>query len=59
MIEKKIQLVVGLWLIASPWLLGFYDISLAKWNAVLIGIIIVLFGVWEIFVKHDKEGIIK
>lgn len=43
------QLVLGIWLMVSPWLLGFSSISLMKWNNLLAGLIIVLINVWIIF----------
>ena len=43
------ELVLGLWVLISPWVLGFSTISLAKWSSVLVGIILVLAAVWERF----------
>jgi hypothetical protein len=31
---------LGLWLIASPWVLGFADHTAAMWNALLLGVAI-------------------
>lgn len=41
----RLQLVLGIWLMVSPWLLGFSEINLAKWSSVLAGLGI-LFAVW-------------
>jgi hypothetical protein len=49
MIEKWTEFVVGIIMIASPWVLGFSDISLAKWCNVLIGLLLVLMSAWTIF----------
>lgn len=43
------ELAVGLIMIASPWVLGFSDISLAKWCNVLIGLLLTLMGSWTLF----------
>lgn len=32
------NLVLGLWLVLSPWILGFSGTSSATWNAVLLGL---------------------
>lgn len=40
--------IVGIILIISPWVLGFSDISLAKWCNVLIGLLLVFMNVWMI-----------
>lgn len=44
-----IQLVLGFWIFVSPWILGFSDISTALWSNVIIGILIVIFSLWELF----------
>ena len=40
--EEWINLVLGLWLIASPWALGFDTYTIAMVNMVVVGGIIVL-----------------
>jgi len=49
MTEHWTEVVVGIIMIASPWVLGFSDISLAKWCNVLIGLVLVLMGAWMMF----------
>ena len=51
MTEKWTQLALGAWLIISPWLLGFYDVSLAKWSSVLVGAALVLINLWGMYGK--------
>lgn len=46
-----IQLVIGVWLIVSPWLLGFSSITVMKWGNMIAGLILVLINVWVIFGK--------
>jgi hypothetical protein len=41
----RLQLILGIWLLVSPWMLGFSEINLAKWSCVLVGLGI-LFAVW-------------
>jgi hypothetical protein len=43
---------LGLWALISPWLLGFSDVNLAAWNNILIGILIVLFELWDFSSKQ-------
>lgn len=47
--------VVGIWLIISPWILGFSGISLAKWDSVFIGLILTLVFGWEIFGEKEEN----
>jgi hypothetical protein len=44
--ERWIIIAVGVWLIISPWILGFSDEVLVKWSSVLCGIILVVMNVW-------------
>lgn len=49
MIENWTELVIGIIMIISPWVLGFSDISLAKWCNVLIGLLLIIMSAWTIF----------
>jgi len=42
--QDWLALALGLWLLISPWLLGFSDVGVAAWNAVLVGVGIALFA---------------
>jgi hypothetical protein len=42
MIEYWTALAIGLMMIISPWVLGFSDISLAKWCNILFGLVLVV-----------------
>ncbi len=44
--ERWIIIIVGAWLIISPWILGFSDEVFVKWSSVLCGIILVVMNVW-------------
>ena len=35
-------LIIGIWLIVSPWVLQFYSYNIPTWNAVIVGIISVI-----------------
>ena len=54
MTEKWTELAIGIIMIASPWVLGFSDISLAKWCNVLIGLLLVLLGARTMFGKMEE-----
>lgn len=44
----------------SPWILGFSNISIAKWSNVIFGLVLILVNAWIIFgePKH-KETVVK
>jgi hypothetical protein len=49
------HLVVGLWLIISPYVLGFTDMFQAYWNAVAAGAVFVLSSAIALYL--DREHI--
>jgi hypothetical protein len=44
-----IQLVLGLWVLVSPWVMGFADLTAALWSNVIAGALIVIFSLWQLF----------
>ena len=53
------ELVIGFWIMLSPWLLGFSNIAIMKWSNVLCGLALILINAWILFGKEpvtkDKE----
>ena len=45
------NLVLGLWLVLSPWLLGLRGPSRAPWNAVILGLLV---GLLALSVAREK-----
>ena len=45
------NLVLGLWLVLSPWILGFSGTSSAPWNAVILGLLV---GLLALSVAREK-----
>ena len=46
--EEWVNLALGAWLLISPWLLGFSTATIAMWNAVIIGALVVVFAGWAL-----------
>jgi hypothetical protein len=46
--EEWINALVGLGLIASPWLVGYTEIAAATWNHAIVGVLIVALSGWEL-----------
>ena len=42
-----INVVLGIWLIISPWVLGYTGIHAAAWNNVILGIIVIVLSWWS------------
>lgn len=53
--EDWVGIGLGVWLIASPWALGFSDQSAATMNALIMGSILVLEELLEVIVHEMAE----
>ncbi len=47
--ENWIEGAIGVWILLSPWLLGFANISIAKWSSVVCGLVLVILNAWSLF----------
>lgn len=59
MAENWTELVIGFWIVLSPWLLGFSDIAVMKWSNILCGIALILINAWLLFGKEPLPEEIK
>ena len=49
--------VLGIWLVVSPWILGFAALTAALWNHVVVGLLIVALAAWELWdVRHQPSS---
>lgn len=53
--EEGIELVLGIWLVASPWLLGFENIRTLMWLAVIGGGIIMVMALTVLLQPNAKN----
>jgi hypothetical protein len=53
-IVNWIEIVIGFWILVSPWILGFSDLALAKWSNVVLGLAIIVVNAWDVF-EEKKE----
>lgn len=53
--QDVVNLIVGLLLIISPWVLSFAGIQVALWNAVIFGIVIALLALSTLLRFKDWE----
>lgn len=45
------ELVLGVWVIASPWIFGFAG-TLGLWSNVVAGTVLAVLAIWRIFGKE-------
>ncbi|MEK7192061.1 MAG: SPW repeat protein [Patescibacteria group bacterium] len=44
-----LQLIIGIWVLVSPWALGYAYVTPALWNAIICGVLISLSSFWGLF----------
>jgi hypothetical protein len=60
--EEWVNLVLGLWLIISPFALGFSTVAAAAWSAIVAGVLVAIFAAWALYNKeitkwwHERAG---
>src|SRR5215831_14147099 len=54
--EEWLSVAFGVWLVVSPWVLGFSSIMAAMWNAVIIGIAVAVLALWALGTDKDIGG---
>ncbi|WP_026620776.1 hypothetical protein M728_004745 (plasmid) [Ensifer sp. WSM1721] len=47
--EEWANMVIGLWLIVSPWLLGFMANVNAMWTHVILGVLVAAISAWAVW----------
>lgn len=50
--ENWTEGAIGVWVLLSPWLLGFANITIAKWSSVVCGLVLVIVNAWSLFSEH-------
>lgn len=50
------NIVLGTWLVVSPWLIGFSGLEPALWNAVIVGAAIAVLALWALATDRDVGG---
>jgi hypothetical protein len=54
--EEWVQLALALWLVASPWILGFAGTQVAAPNAIFCGLAAALLSAWVLGTDDDYGG---
>jgi nitric oxide reductase large subunit len=52
--EEWINLVLGLWAVISPWLLGFAAMAAATWVHVIAGIVVAALAAGSLWFTHNR-----
>jgi hypothetical protein len=55
--ETWVNLALGIWMIASPWVLGFRGTLAARDAAVVVGLVVVVMAVWTLAERHTPMAV--
>lgn len=53
--EEWVNLLIGIWLVASPWILRSLERPPFFWNALICGILLVVFGISALYGTKSSE----
>jgi hypothetical protein len=53
--QDAVNVVLGLWLIVSPWVLGYAMLTTPAWNAYVVGVVIAVAAVAALLAFHTWE----
>jgi hypothetical protein len=53
----RVNVVLGLWTIASPWIFGYATGQPGMWNSVVVGIVVAILALWSAnaTVSRDRQ----
>ena len=55
--EEWVSLLAGIWVVVSPWILGFAAITFAMWVHVVLGLLVAAAAAWELWeVRHQPPA---
>lgn len=53
--EEWVELVMGIWLIIAPFVLGFFRVEYgAAWNQIVLGVLIAIGSLWSLAVYPQR-----
>ena len=51
-----VNVLLGVWLFISPWVLGYAGVKDGAWNAWILGVITVILALWALQVRGEVPG---
>ncbi|MCF6126600.1 hypothetical protein EN904_02960 [Mesorhizobium sp. M7A.F.Ca.CA.001.07.2.1] len=52
--EEWANLVVGLWIVAAPWVLGFAGLAAAMWSHVIAGVVVAALAAASLWLANNR-----
>jgi hypothetical protein len=54
--EEWASVVLGVWLVVSPWVVGFTHNVVAQWTHIVLGLLIAAVAVWEVWLQRSHRS---
>jgi len=46
--EEWINLIAGVWVFVSPWVLGYSTATIVLWNSLIVGALVFILAIWDL-----------
>lgn len=59
--QDPVNLVIGLWMLASPWVLAYQAEARPMWNSVIVGLLIAavaLYAMYQVFAWEEWTNVV-
>ena len=53
--EEWVEFVLGLWIIISPWLIGYGDTGVAHSVHMFVGLGVIVLSLWDLWLVHGQR----
>ena len=54
--RMALNIVAGIWLFISPWVLKFSGTQHALWNVLIVGALVIIFAAWDLGAMQQAGG---
>lgn len=54
--EEWVNLILGIWMIISPWVLQYSGNTTPRYDAIVVGVIVAVMAIWAMADRHTRIG---
>ena len=55
--EEGVNILLGIWMVISPWVLRFAGTRGPEANAVIVGVLVIAFAAWAMAIARQQPGL--
>jgi hypothetical protein len=49
-----VNVILGIWMIVSPWIFGVSDVNAILWNGIISGIVVIVLAAWSALAVESR-----